>query len=139
MNPPNFPIVTATTAVILAFLQVALMLWTSVGRAQLSTGLGDGGDNGLLRRIRMHGNLAENLPIFLILLVLVEVAGEWRRVVPAIATIFVLARIAHVIGLARTDGPSVPRVVGALGTAISTAALVVMLAVTVVADVTMRS
>ncbi len=38
---------------------------------------GDGGSPALLKRMRAHSNYGENLPVFLILLVLLELAGVW--------------------------------------------------------------
>lgn len=131
MSQPFIPIVTASTAVALASLQIVLMLMASSTRTRLLTGLGDGGNDLLLRRIRMHGNLTENAPIFLILLGLVEWSGDWGRIVPAIAVAFVLLRIAHAIGLALTSGPSIPRIAGAAGTAVSVVTLAVLLTISV--------
>ncbi len=76
MLPEGFPAITAATAVLLAVLQMFLMLHVARGRGKYKTGLGDGGHDGLIRRIRIHGNLAENAPLFLILLALVETSGQ---------------------------------------------------------------
>ena len=73
----TFPYMTAATAALLAVLQMILMLYVATGRGKFKTGLGDGGHPGLIRRIRIHGNLAENAPVFLILLALVETSGQW--------------------------------------------------------------
>jgi uncharacterized membrane protein YecN with MAPEG domain len=132
MSHPNIPLVTASAAIVLALLQMGLMNWAAFGRAKYSTGLGDGGHDALARRIRMHGNLAENAPIFLILLGLAEWSGEWDRILPAVAIAFVLARIAHVIGLSQTSGASIPRMTGATGTFLLITLLAVLLAITLV-------
>jgi uncharacterized protein len=113
----NVPIVTANSAAVLGLMQVGLMMWTAAGRGTYSTGLGDGGNEALLRRIRIHGNLAENVPIFLILLGLVEVSGDWPIAVPVIAVSFIIVRVLHAVGLSRSSGTSVPRFIGAVGTA----------------------
>lgn len=127
----HFPLVTATTAVALALLQTGLMLYVSMGRAQTATGLGDGGHELMLRRIRMHGNLAENAALFLLLLGLTEMTGDWGLAIPAIATVFVAVRLAHPLGLLRTSGASMLRAIGATGTVLSLMTTAVLLAVSV--------
>ncbi|MBX9647045.1 MAG: MAPEG family protein [Xanthobacteraceae bacterium] len=131
MNPLHFPSITAATAVVLALLQTSLMLNVSLSRTKSSTGLGDGGDEGLLRRIRMHGNLAENAAMFLVLLGLTEMTGEWGLAIPVIAASFVLFRLAHPIGLSLTSGPSAPRIIGAVGTVIAFICTASLLAISV--------
>ena len=68
----DFPIITATTASTVAFLQIFLGFLVGFKRLKTKTGIGDGGNEALARQIRVHGNLIENAPIFLILLVLLE-------------------------------------------------------------------
>lgn len=132
MNHPQIPLVTAGATVALALMQMALMNWAAFGRAKYATGLGDGGHDALARRIRMHGNLAENAPIFLILLGLTEWSGEWGRILPAVAVAFLFARIVHIAGLSRTSGASLSRTAGALGTFLSITLLAVLLAITLI-------
>jgi len=128
MLPPYFPTVTAATAVALGAFQAILMTWVAQGRFRAAVGLGDGGDQALLRRIRMHANLAENAPIFLILLGLNELTGQRGVAVAVIAGAFVFFRLAHAVGLSRTGGASIPRIVGAAGTALAILSLAVLLA-----------
>ena len=112
----SFPMITALTAAVLALLQTALML--SVGFMRLSTriGVGDGGQEPLERRIRRHANLAENAPIFLIVLALLEFGGTSTMILTGIAGGFVIARLAHAYAFTITSGPHPLRPVGALGT-----------------------
>ena len=130
----NFPSITAATAAVLAVLQVLLMLYAARGRGQYRVGLGDGGNPAMLRRIRMHGNLAENVPLFLILLLLVETGGQWAHAVPWFAAVFVVARIAHPIGLTIGVGANPFRFLGAIGTAGSILGLAVLLAISLSHD-----
>ena len=131
MNMPPYPVTTAATTVAIAVLQTGLMLYVGLGRTQTSTGLGDGGDEGLRRRIRMHGNLAENSALFLVLLLLLELTGDWPRAVPVIGAAFVLARLAHPIGLHRSSGPSALRLIGVSVTALAFFAAAGMLGISV--------
>ncbi|HVQ09279.1 MAG TPA: MAPEG family protein [Allosphingosinicella sp.] len=95
--------ITLTIAGAAALLLIWLAARVSRLRRPLKIGLGDGGNEVLLRRIRAHANYAENMPIFLILLGLVELAGGDRRILWAAAIAFILARIAHAFGM---DSPS---------------------------------
>jgi uncharacterized membrane protein YecN with MAPEG domain len=95
--------ITLTIAGAAAILLIWLAARVSRLRRPLKIGLGDGGNEMLLRRIRAHANYAENMPIFLILLGLLELAGGDRRILWAVAIAFILARIAHVFGM---DAPS---------------------------------
>jgi len=124
----NYPSVTAATAVVLAVLQMLLLLFAANGRGRYRTGLGDGGNEKLLRRIRMHGNLAENAPMFLILLGLAEITGQWPTAIPLFALGFILARLSHALGLAISSGPSPFRFVGVIGTVICDLGLAGLLA-----------
>ncbi|HEY2068986.1 MAG TPA: MAPEG family protein [Rhizomicrobium sp.] len=130
----SFPHFTAATAIFVAVLQMVLVLYVARGRGKYRTGLGDGGSPPLLKRIRMHGNLAENAPLFLILLGLVEVSGQWAMLVPWFALAFVVLRIFHVIGLAISSGPSPFRFVGVVGTTLAILGLAALLAITLSRD-----
>jgi uncharacterized membrane protein YecN with MAPEG domain len=112
----SFPHITTATAIVLAVLQMFLLLRTARGRGQFQTGLGDGGNEKLLQRIRAHGNLAENAPLFLILLGLAEMTGQLGGVVPIYALIFIVARLSHALGLSISSGVTVFRLFGVLAT-----------------------
>ena len=132
--PAGFPYLTAATAIALAVLQMFLMLYTARGRGKYKAGLGDGGSDPLLRRIRMHGNLAENAPIFLILLGLTEMTGQWAAWVPWLALAFAIVRLSHLTGLAISAGPTPFRFVGVVGTVAIDICLCVLLALTLSRD-----
>jgi uncharacterized membrane protein YecN with MAPEG domain len=57
--------------------------------------LGDGGDTGMLRRIRAHGNFAEYVPIILIMMGLLESSGASRMMLHGLGGALLLARISH--------------------------------------------
>jgi uncharacterized membrane protein YecN with MAPEG domain len=91
--------VTALYAAALA----ALFLWLSArvigarGRARVS--LGDGGDAGLLARIRAHGNCAEYAPMGLILMAATELNGAPHWLVHALGLTLLAGRVLHALGL----------------------------------------
>ena len=93
--------ITLTMAGAAAILHVWLSLRVSRLRRPLKIGFGDGGNEILLRRMRAHGNFAENVPIFLILLAALELATGGNLILWAAAILFILARIAHAFGMDR--------------------------------------
>jgi len=68
-------------------------------RESLKVSVGDGGHEPLLRRMRAQANYVENAPFVLILLGGLEISGANRLALAGIAAIFILARIAHPIGM----------------------------------------
>lgn len=130
----GFPYVTAAAAVFVGVLQMVLVLYVAFGRGKYRTGLGDGGSAPLLKRIRIHGNLAENAPIFLILLGLTEMTGQWAMAVPWFALAFVVFRLSHAIGLSISAGPTPFRFVGVMGTFVAIVGLAALLAITLSRD-----
>lgn len=103
--------ITLTIAGAAAILHVWLSLRVSTLRRPLKIGVGDGGNEVLLRRMRAHGNFAENMPIFLVLLGFVELAVGRSVWLWAAGIVFVLARIAHAFGMDR-PGANILRVAG---------------------------
>ena len=93
--------ITLTIAGAAAILHVWLSLRVSRLRRPLKIGVGDGGNEVLARRMRAHGNFAENIPIFLVLLGFVELATRGNLWLWGAAILFILARIAHAFGMDR--------------------------------------
>ena len=103
--------ITLTIAGAAAILHVWLSLRVSALRRPLKIGLGDGGNEVLLRRMRAHGNFAENMPIFLVLLGFTELAVGRSLWLWGAGIVFILARIAHAFGMDRPGG-NILRVAG---------------------------
>lgn len=61
--------------------------------------IGDGGDDLLAGRMRAHANLVEYAPFVLVLLALIELARGSGVALGLTALIFVIARIAHPMGM----------------------------------------
>ena len=95
-----------------------LHIWLSIRVSQIRRTRkilhGDGGDPAMLRRMRAHANYAENAPIFLVLLVLLELAMVRDEFLWAATIIFFLARIVHAFGM-DSDQLSKLRIVGVIG------------------------
>lgn len=81
-------------------------------RMRHKIGLGDGGDQELLRRVRAHGNAVEYLPLCLILLGGLELNGYSNNLIHAFGASLFVSRLAHAWGLSQHSGTSFGRVSG---------------------------
>jgi len=110
--------ITGFTAAALTILLVLLALDTIRNRFRTRTSFGLGDDPGLTSASRAHGNLAENAPITLILIGLLEIGGADRQILTYAAGAFVAARFLHAIGLYMQTGgpPPAPRAIGVVVT-----------------------
>lgn len=108
--------ITALYASLLALLLLALIVPIIKGRRGLKVGIGDGGHRSLQQAVRAHGNATEFIPIFLILLFLFEINGGGKMFLHIAGVGFVLVRISHAIGLHKSIGVTVWRMIGVLGT-----------------------
>jgi len=119
MTPIPITLLTAAAAV-----AVNLWLGARVVRSRRDHGvkIGDGGNETVLRRMRAQANFIENTILFLILLGGLELSEGNRLALGVIAAAFILARIAHAIGM---DGPHLYRwrMVGMMTTVIAQVAL----------------
>ena len=95
--------VTLLTAAAAALVNIWLGWRISSLRAQFKVSVGDGGHEPLIRRMRAQANFIENVPVFLMLLGGLELSGAKWVVLALIAVVFILARIAHGIGMDRAD------------------------------------
>lgn len=109
---------TPKITLLFASLHVLLMLILAVRvvryrRAQ-KIGLGDGGDKLLARRMRVHANFIEYVPIALIMLALLELSGLSASWLWALGGTLLLGRILHATGFSRHSGYSFGRFWGTL-------------------------
>jgi uncharacterized protein len=112
----HLPVITMLYAALAGFLLVALALNVVRFRMGRHVGLGVGADGSLEQPVRVHANFAENAPVFLLLLLLAELAGlapVWLHVAGAV---FIVSRLLHALGLGTNRGRSPGRFLGALGT-----------------------
>lgn len=103
-------------------------LWLSVRVTQRRMAgkvmMGDGGDSQMLSRGRSHANFAEYAPFVLILVALIELARGASPWLWGLGVLFVLARVAHPLGMER-PAPNPLRAGGFLVTNLVLAALAV--------------
>ncbi len=104
----DLPLYTAITAGVLLVLQQLLMFSAGMHRAKTGQGVGSAGDLELERKVRRHGNLAENAAMYLVALGALEVLTGSTAVVAAFAASFVVARALHAIGFSHLAGSHSP-------------------------------
>jgi uncharacterized membrane protein YecN with MAPEG domain len=124
----TFPLITATLTALILLLQMVLMLSAGLHRGKTGVGVGTGDDQNLERKVRRHGNLAENAALFLLALALAEMFGASAMVIKGFAILFLIARLAHALAFSSLAGShgadgnkifGLARIIGALGTALS--------------------
>jgi uncharacterized membrane protein YecN with MAPEG domain len=85
----------------LALLFVALSVRTLRLRRSLGIPIGDGGNPGLLRAMRVHANFTEYAPLGLLLVFFVEIRGADPWLVHGLGSALVLGRLAHALGVSQ--------------------------------------
>lgn len=110
------PAITALYGGLLGLLFLVLCWQVVVHRRKGKVGLGTGGNPDLERAIRVHGNFAEYVPLFLVLLLLAELGGAAAWLLHVLGGAFVLGRLAHAWGLSKSGGVSPGRFYGTLVT-----------------------
>lgn len=103
---------TALYAGLNALILTALALAVVRQRYRAGVGLGDGGEPGLRKAVRAHGNAAENIPQILLLLLLLESLAAPPLLLHGLGICLTLGRLLHPLGLARSESRSLPRALG---------------------------
>ena len=100
------PIILPTTlATAAAAALINFWLANRVGRVRIKEkiSVGDGGHEGLSRRMRAQLNFAENTPFVLVLIAAIELAGRGGLWLSLVGGAYMLARVLHGLGM---DGGS---------------------------------
>jgi uncharacterized protein len=117
--------ITLAAAGVLGLIYAALTIYVVRMRFVTKTMLGDGagtpGAAEMLVAIRTHANFAEYVPLALILLGGIEVAGASHLLVEALAAALILARVLHPFGMLR----AAPNRLRAFGAALTLGVLLV--------------
>ncbi|MDN3646601.1 MAPEG family protein [Pontixanthobacter aestiaquae] len=126
----NLPLYTAQLGAFLIVLQVVLMIAVGVHRAK-GAFIGHDGDPDLERKVRRHGNLAENSGLFLAAFALLELIVGQTTWVLTLCLLFAAARALHAVGFSSRAGShgedltggrklfAAARAMGAMGTLLS--------------------
>jgi uncharacterized protein len=120
--------ITALYAGLLALLVLVLAIRVVRARQTGAVAFGDGGNAELQKRIRVHGNAIENVPIGLILLLVLELNGSSALLLHGIGASLTVGRVAHAQGLGTSTGATPGRF---LGTVITWVAIGVAAAVAI--------
>jgi uncharacterized protein len=99
-------------AILVIFLAARVVQW----RHRHRIGLGDGGDQELLKRVRAHANAVEYLPLALLLLGGMELNGFSPALIHGFGATLLVSRVAHAWGLSHQSGTSKGRFLGTLFT-----------------------
>jgi len=119
--------ITALYASIIAIGVIVLSNIVSAQRGRAGVSILHGDNLELAVWIRRHGNLVENAPLALILMLLCEANGLGATWLHAMGIVLVVARVAHVFGLGAERPICVLRIVGGAGTQLVMLAAVVFL------------
>src|SRR3546814_5570602 len=90
--------VTMITAALLALVNIWIGMRVGQVRMRDKVSLGDAGNPSVLARMRAHSNFNEYVPLIVILMGLVEMAGGARTPLIAAGAVLLIARIAHPLG-----------------------------------------
>jgi uncharacterized membrane protein YecN with MAPEG domain len=125
--------ITAIYAALLGLMLLVLKFRVIAVRRRLLIDVLDGGESDLTRRMRVHGNFTEHVPMAVILMAVVELNGGQAVILHALGIVLIGARLLHAHGLENTPGKSLGRTVGVVGTT----AVILCAAVFALAQVTL--
>ena len=108
--------ITPVFAAIFVLIYVVLTFGVVRRRFGKKISLGTGEDRDLEKAIRIHGNFAEYVPLSLLLFWFVETITFNRTLVLVLASVLLVARICHVIGMKNPRSYLVLRQAGILAT-----------------------
>ena len=119
--------VTGLTAAICALLLIFLMFKVIAQRLRTQTDFGSS-DDAKMKMVRgCHSNLAENAPVALVMLAILELANAYHWGLTALAGLFLVARVVHVYGMYQHfEGKTLRfRQMGVMGTVLSMAGMAI--------------
>ena len=108
---PKITLLFASLHVLLALVLAATIV---LHRNRHKIGIGDGGDKALARKIRVHGNFVEYVPLGLLLMALLELSAVPRSWLWVLGGGLLMGRLLHAFGLSRSGGYSFGRFTGTL-------------------------
>ena len=119
--------VTLLYAGMLGIFYVALGFYVVKNRRLHRVSLGVGKDIPALERaVRIHGNFAENVPLFIVLLALIEMNGAHLWIIHTLGIMMLLGRLSHFLGIKHHEGASRERFIGMILTWLSLSAAAVL-------------
>ena len=119
--------ITGLYAAIAALLIVIFAVRVTLRRRAISVGIGTGGDAILARRVRVHANAAEYLPLALILLLILELNQTQPLLLHVFGCLLIVGRLLHAWGLSSSAGLTPGRGIGMVLTWLTIAVMALLL------------
>lgn len=119
--------ITGLYAGLAALLILVLACRVMLRRRDTRTGIGDGGDHELVKRIRAHANAIEYLPIGLLLLLVIELNQTQPLFVHVFGISLLVGRALHAFGMSKSSGPGAGRLLGMVFTLLAIGAMAALL------------
>lgn len=119
--------ITGLYAAIAALLIVVFAVRVTLRRRAISVGIGNGGDAILARRVRVHANAAEYLPLALILLLILELNQTQPLLLHVFGCLLIVGRLLHAWGLSSSAGLTPGRGIGMVLTWLTIAVMALLL------------
>ena len=119
--------ITGLYAAIAALLIVVFAVRVTLRRRAISVGIGNGGDAILARRVRVHANAAEYLPLALILLLILELNQTQPLLLHVFGCLLIIGRLLHAWGLSSSPGLTPGRGIGMVLTWLTIAVMALLL------------
>ena len=119
--------ITGLYAAIGALLIVVFAVRVTLRRRAISVGIGNGGDAILARRVRVHANAAEYLPLALILLLILELNQTQPLLLHVFGCLLIVGRLLHAWGLSSSPGLTPGRGIGMVLTWLTIAVMALLL------------
>ncbi len=116
MDQFSLPVISSLYAGLLAIMLVSLALFVIAGRFKYKVGLGYGKNEDMVRRVRMHGNFVEYVPLLLIMMVIMEINSMHGWMLHTYGIGIILTRLSHAYGLYTSSKISLFRTIGMAGT-----------------------
>ena len=95
------PLIVPIYAGVLALIYIGLALRVIRARQGARVAIGTGGNSGLARAIRVHGNFAEYVPLALLLLAFMEMQGSATWWINLLCLALVTGRLVHAYGVSQ--------------------------------------
>ena len=94
-----FPAITAFYAALFGLVHIGITAWVMAGRMQYKALHGDGGHEGMSKRMRAQANFVEFVPLILLLSAFLEMSGASHTLLRVMLTLLLVARILHPFGM----------------------------------------
>ena len=117
---PRISLLVASLHVVL---YLVLAMRVVLHRKARNIGVGTGGDATLARKVRVHANFGEYVPLALLMLALLELAAVATTWLWTFGIALLVARVLHAVGLGGSSGYSTGRFAGTLLTFITLLAM----------------